>query len=304
MLSSSLAAAEVLTNDGVVALVKAGLSEELIVAKVRVTEANYDLSPDGILKLKSDGVSEAVIKAMLEASAPPRGPQAKPSEAPAMGLQDAIALHRQGKGAEAEAAFDRLLAQTPTDDNLKIWKALALLEQARALKDANVSGYKPFVTRAYAILQPLGRQHVSNPDWNLAMAQAFWLNDRPTWAGRAASKALALRANFAEAQLVVGDLSYDTELAAVKAPSTTPGVDIAKRFAGAHTRPEYEKVLAMPDVSSALRAEALYKLGMVAAEIEGKKDNAREYWQRAVAADTGCRYGLLADQKLKAAPQK
>jgi tetratricopeptide (TPR) repeat protein len=301
---SGALAAEVLTNDAVLTMVKAGLGEELIIGKVRISEAKYDLSTDGILKLKSDGVSEAIIKAMIESSARPAVPPSKTSEALVKETQDAIALYRQGKGAEAVAAFDTLLAERPTDDNLKIWKALALLEQARALKDANASGYKPLVTRAYAILQPLGRQHVANPDWNLAMARAFWLNDRPTWASRAAGKAMALRANFAEAHLVVADLAYDGEFSAINAPATDPRRESARQFAGTHTRPEYERVLAMPDLSSALRAEALYKLGLVSSELQGKKESAREYWQRAADADAGCRYGVMAEQKLKAAPPR
>jgi tetratricopeptide (TPR) repeat protein len=297
-------AAEVLTNDAIVTMVKASLGEELIIGKIRISEPKYDLSTDTILKLKNDGVSEAIIKAMIEASAPPPGPQPKTSEALAKETQDAIALYRHGKGAEAVAAFDKLLAERPTDDNLRIWKALALLEQARALKDATMSGYKPLVANAYAMLQPLGRQQVANPDWNLAMARAFWLNDRPTWASRAAGKAIALRTNFAEAQLVIGDLAYDAEFSAINAPSTDPRRELARRFAGVQTRPEYEKALAMPDLSAPLRAEVLYKLGLVSSELEGKKESAREYWQRAVSADPGCRYGVLAEQQLKAAPRK
>jgi predicted Zn-dependent protease len=278
-------------------MVRGGLSEEVIVGKVRISEAQYDLSADGLLRLKSAGVSDAILKAMIEAAAPP-APAGK-TAAVAGETQAAIALYRQGTGAEAAAAFDRLLAEQPNDAALRIWKARALLEQARALRDVNASGYKPLVTSAYAILQPLGRAHVQDPDWNFAMAQAFWLNDRPTWAGRAASKALELRADFAEAQLVVGDLSYDIELSGIQAPPTDPRREGARRFAGEFSRKEYQKVLAMRDVPASLRAEALYKLGLVAAELEGKTAAAREHWERAMAADPNCRYGGLAQQKLR-----
>ena len=81
--------------------------------------------------------------------------------------------------AEAAAAFDRLIAEKPDDDGLRMWKALTLLEQAREIKDNNASGYKPLVMNAYAILQPLKPRLATNADWNFAMAKAFWLNASP-----------------------------------------------------------------------------------------------------------------------------
>lgn len=291
-------AAETLTNDAIVTMVKGGVGEDLLIAKVRTSEGKYDLSPGGILSLKNAGVSEAIIKAMVEASAPPLVPQPRPAEAVAKDTQDAIALYRQGKGAEAAAAFDKLLVEKPGDDSLVIWRALALLEQAQATKDLDKLGYRPLVARAYTSVAPLKLRQSGNPDWNLAMAKAFWLNDRPTWASRAAGSAMALRSNFVEAQLVLGDIAYDTELSALNAPATDARRDTSRRFAGTFSRKEYEKALALPNISTSARAEALYKLGLVSAVLEGKRDSAREYWERAAAED-GCRYGRLAQDKLK-----
>jgi len=301
---ASAFAAEVLTNDAVVTMVKAGLSEDLILNKIKTSQGQFDLSIQGLVRLKESGVSEAVIKSMMEASAPAAAPEAKSPQVAAQETQDAIALYRQGKVVEATAAFDKLLAERPGDDDLKVWKALALLEQARAMKDANASGYKGLVNSAYAMLQPLGRRIPNNPDWNFAMAKAFWLNDRPTWAGRAAGTALKLRANFVEPQLLLGDLAYDSDAEALASPSGGPQTQTARLWAGAAARKEYEKALAMRDISAALQAEALYKLGKVSADLEKKPDVAREYWGRAVAADPNCRYGVMAQRRLTAAPKK
>jgi tetratricopeptide (TPR) repeat protein len=220
-----------------------------------------------------------------------RAPQAQPSasdaERPGQEPQDALALYRQGNVVEAESAFDTRLAARPGDVELTVWKALALLEQARALKDAGESGerYKPLMHKAYAILHPLGRTQVANPDWRFAMAKAFWLNDRPTRAARNAQTALDLRAKFAEPHLLLGDIAYDRLL-----------------WPAATARTEYDKALAVPDLPAALQAEALYKLGKVAADLDKKPGVAREYWERAVVADPTCRYGIMAQQRLKAAP--
>ncbi len=300
LLVSGVSAAEVLTNDAIVSMVKAGLGEDLIIGKVRTTEGKYDLSTDGILKLKGAGVSEPVIMAMLEVSAPPVSVQPRSAPATAKDVQDAVALYRQGKGVEAAAAFDKLLAEQPNDDGLRIWKALSLLEQARAIRDAGKSGYQSLVRNAYALLQPLKLRQSGSPEWNLAMGRAFWLNDRPTWASRAASAAAGLRRDFAEAQLLLADLAYDAEFGALNASAADPRRDTARQFAGTFSRKEYEKVLNLPDLPGSMRAEALYKLGLVAAVLEGKPDSAREHWERAAAAAPACRYGFLAQDKLKA----
>jgi tetratricopeptide (TPR) repeat protein len=216
-------------------------------------------------------------------------PGAESPEAAGQVARDAIALLREGEAVEAEAAFDEQLVARPGDVDVKIWKALALLERARVMKEASESGdkFKPLVYQAYAMLQPLGRTQAANPDWRFAMAKAFWLNDRPTWAARNANTALALRANFAEPHLLLGDIAYDGLL-----------------WGGATAREEYDKALAVPDLPAALQAEALSKLGKFAADLDKKPDIAREYWERAVAADPTCRYGIMAHERLKAAPAK
>lgn len=301
------AAGEVLTNDAIVTMVKGGLGEDLIVSKIKISRGQYDLSTAALLRLKTDGVSEPIIKAMLDVSTQPEsldtksGQAAAPPPAGAQGVQEqaAVALYRQGKTVEAAAAFDSLIAGNPNDDGLKIWKALALLEQARAMKDANTAGYKPLVVSAYSILQPLGRRIPTNPDWNFAMAKAFWLNDRPTWGRRAAEKALELRGNFAEAQLLLGELAYDQALASpILDPRDDPTGEKARMRSASAPRKAYENVLGFPDLSSSLRAEALFKLGLVSADLENKKETARGYWERAVGADADSRYGRMAQEKL------
>lgn len=61
-----------LTNAEVVKLTKLDLGDEVVIAKVNQAAAvSFDLSPDGLVKLKSGGVSKAVIAAMLKRTTPP-----------------------------------------------------------------------------------------------------------------------------------------------------------------------------------------------------------------------------------------
>lgn len=65
-------AQQALTNADVLKMVKAGLSADLIVATIGNAPAkDFDLSPDAVIKLKTAGVSEAVIAAMLGGVAAP-----------------------------------------------------------------------------------------------------------------------------------------------------------------------------------------------------------------------------------------
>jgi hypothetical protein len=62
------AAQDTLTNDSVVKLVKAGLSDDLIVSTVNTQPGAYDTSADAIIALKSAGASDKVLAAVLHKS--------------------------------------------------------------------------------------------------------------------------------------------------------------------------------------------------------------------------------------------
>lgn len=72
-------AQEALTNDSVVKMVKAGLSEPLIISMIQKQPGKYLLTTDDLIKLKGEGVSDKVLAAMLakdsgaSASATPNG---------------------------------------------------------------------------------------------------------------------------------------------------------------------------------------------------------------------------------------
>ncbi|HXS77060.1 MAG TPA: hypothetical protein VN753_12860 [Terracidiphilus sp.] len=70
-ISSLLAAQQTLNNDGVVKMVKAGLSEDVIVAAVTSSPGTYDTSTEALVALKSAGVGDKVMGAIvMKASGP------------------------------------------------------------------------------------------------------------------------------------------------------------------------------------------------------------------------------------------
>ncbi|MFN6964910.1 MAG: hypothetical protein ACK4S4_14245 [Pyrinomonadaceae bacterium] len=68
-MASVAAAQETMSNDDVISLTKAGLAPSVVIGKIRTSKANFDLSTDGLIKLKQAGVGDDVVAAMLEAKA-------------------------------------------------------------------------------------------------------------------------------------------------------------------------------------------------------------------------------------------
>ena len=68
LISLSLYAQEVLTNESVVKLVKAGISENLILEMISSQRGNYKTGADDVLALKKQGVSDKIIAVMLKAN--------------------------------------------------------------------------------------------------------------------------------------------------------------------------------------------------------------------------------------------
>jgi len=105
-------AAETLTNATVVQLVKAGIGNDAVIAKIRATEGKYDLSTDDLIALKNDGVSGEVIAAMIA------GPVKAEPAAVAMSLTDINPMTPHPSGLYLiNAAANRLDRIDPTVSN-------------------------------------------------------------------------------------------------------------------------------------------------------------------------------------------
>jgi hypothetical protein len=82
VLFSGVMAQDVLTNEAVTKLAKAGLSEDIIVNMVKTQPARFQLGADQVLQLKKDGVSDKVVAAMLARGASPGGATAEATAPP------------------------------------------------------------------------------------------------------------------------------------------------------------------------------------------------------------------------------
>lgn len=81
LLGTALLAQQSLNNDSVIKLVKAGLSEDLIITTINSSPGTYDTSANGLIALKQAGASDKVVAAIVLKAA---GPSATlPASAPA-----------------------------------------------------------------------------------------------------------------------------------------------------------------------------------------------------------------------------
>lgn len=104
--------ATILTNEGVLKLVKAHMPDSVIIATITASNCQFDKSPDALIAMQNDGASSAVLKAVAEApvvgNLPPSPPE--PGLAPVCGdyascismAKDALASSAWN---DAEAAF-------------------------------------------------------------------------------------------------------------------------------------------------------------------------------------------------------
>lgn len=82
-----------LTVDGVISMVEAGLSDDVIISRIRQEGKPFDLSADDMIRLKKAKVSDAVMKAMMNpnAGAPSAPSTPVAGTPPAAGAQSAAA---------------------------------------------------------------------------------------------------------------------------------------------------------------------------------------------------------------------
>lgn len=110
------AAPQSLSNEAVIKLVKAGLSDDLIVSTIGNSPGSYDISADGMIGLKSAGASDRVVSAIVlkaTAVAQPAPPPVPPMPPMPPAAPEKVLL---AEGSDVYLAFDEdLSSKTATD---------------------------------------------------------------------------------------------------------------------------------------------------------------------------------------------
>lgn len=101
-----------LTVDSVVAMVQAGLSEDVVVARIRKEDKAFDLSPEDMINMKKAGVSDGVLRVMLDPKAEVR-PPAQPIPQPQAPVGPAVPLVVQTPAVPVVAPLSNPSGATP-----------------------------------------------------------------------------------------------------------------------------------------------------------------------------------------------
>lgn len=97
---SYLFAQQTMNNDAIIKLVKASLSEDLIVSTINSSTASFDTSAEGIIALKAAGVTDKEIAAMVAKAAAPTVPAAAATaSALPPGIDEVGVYYKDKKGA-------------------------------------------------------------------------------------------------------------------------------------------------------------------------------------------------------------
>ena len=113
-----------LTNKDIIDLVKSGLSQEIIVAKIKQSPSTFDTSPAALQDLKSANVPEPIILAMVQAPTPGNPLTSTDTPASRSGVKNLYEVRKiyiddMGKSDDAER-FRLLLREKLSDKKFTI----------------------------------------------------------------------------------------------------------------------------------------------------------------------------------------
>lgn len=97
------ASAETLTKDAIIALSSAGIGDEGIIAKIKASDAKFDLTAEDMIALKNKGVSGPVIAAMLSGGESKPAPLSVDSSDPMIAHAPGVYLFAGDKMARIDA---------------------------------------------------------------------------------------------------------------------------------------------------------------------------------------------------------
>jgi len=118
LVCSALTAQQALNNESIIKLVKAGLSDDLIVSTVNASPGAYDASANGLIALKSAGASDKVVTAIVMKATPV-------SQASGQASGPANGTLKVAEGSDVPLQFDEDLSSRTAADGDPVSLSLA-----------------------------------------------------------------------------------------------------------------------------------------------------------------------------------
>lgn len=118
---------QALTNNDIIKLVQAKLPDSLIIDNIHSSACAFDTSPDGLIKLKQAGVSDAVLQAMAFAGN-------KEAQVPRSAIMSARMAYQTGGYEECVVEFNALLRQYPDSAEVYLNRGIAYFRMGQVDK--------------------------------------------------------------------------------------------------------------------------------------------------------------------------
>jgi hypothetical protein len=156
---------EFLTNEDVIKLAQAKVGEEIIITKIRQSKTRFDLSTDGIVRLKTAGVSDRVLAVMMNpagdtaATQPPKQPPAETARSlPAAAQPSAKSTPSPARSAPTPAPTPAraVITRAPANYGMYVEQNGQLLPIGRVQTKVQVSKWRSFLRNVV----PLVRQKI------------------------------------------------------------------------------------------------------------------------------------------------
>lgn len=306
------ASAEILTNQTIVSMVKAGLGEELVISKIKNSQNQFDVSITGILKLKEEGVSEDIITAMIDSTGNSRKAGASKQKADVQS-PESEELYKKAiiliDGSDYDAAYDilkKLITENPDNNKYQLSYADTVLEQCIVMKMANNSLWKLKAKEGGSKIKALSRKMSGNADYYLAYAKYLWLAETRKESNiyKTIDKALYYKHDYPYAYIVKGDIYFGlardfNPVEQQMDSAALTGSPVSTKSSLADTAlASYTKALASPDLNDRKKAYIYYKIGELEYQILSNNSRARANWEKAVSLSPDSKTGELAKKRL------
>ena len=287
LIVSNISAAEILTNESIISMVRAELGEALIISKVRASRNRFDVSVEGIKRLKAEGVGEEIIKVMIGA----------PDDQTGADYLQALSLKESAKYDEAIQILTRLADK---DHDVKYRFALidTLLEKSWDMKEAGNQNWKTVAIEGKTKLKDIYRDNLTNADYWILYSKLSAIVDRERNLSGGIKKALYYRPGDVKTLIIQGDLLFRlAKKTSINHVFDDESGDTRKSRARKAKR-AYKSALKNKNLSDEQKAYVCYSLGELESKMFHDRRSSAKFWEQSVQASAESKWGALSKKRL------
>ncbi len=287
LIISNISAAEILTNESIINMVRSDLGEALIISKVKASRNRFDVSVEGIKRLKAEGVGEEIIKVMIGA----------PDDQTGEDYLQALSLQESAKYDEAIQILSRLVYK---NQDVKYHLALidALLEKSWDMKEAGNKNWKAVAIEGKTKIKDIYRDNLTNADYWILYSKLSAIVDRERNLSGGIKKALYYRPGDVKTLIIKGDLFFRLAKTTSRNHVFDDESGDTRKSRARKAKQAYKSALKDKNLSDEQRAYVCYSLGELNSQLFHDKRSSAKFWEQSVQASADSKWGTLSKERL------